>query len=147
MQATRRIIHVDMDCFYAAVEMRERPELAGRPLAVGGASGRGVLTTCNYACPRIRRALGDAGFQGASELCPQLVIVPVRFELYREPPRARCARSSSPLHRAGRTALAGRSLPRRQPPTTGVAPILAAEIRACNRRRDRTDGIRRHRPE
>lgn len=48
MKATRRIIHIDMDCFYAAVEMRERPELANRPLAVGGASGRGVLTTCNY---------------------------------------------------------------------------------------------------
>ena len=44
----RKIIHVDMDCFYAAIEMRERPELAGLPIAVGGSSGRGVLTTCNY---------------------------------------------------------------------------------------------------
>jgi DNA polymerase-4 len=82
MKTTRRIIHIDMDCFYAAVEMRERPELAGRPLAVGGASGRGVLTTCNYAA----RAFGVRSAMPvfkARELCPQLVIVPVRFELYR----------------------------------------------------------------
>jgi DNA polymerase-4 len=82
MKTTRRIIHIDMDCFYAAVEMRERPELAGRPLAVGGASGRGVLTTCNYTA----RAFGVHSAMPvfkARELCPQLVIVPVRFELYR----------------------------------------------------------------
>lgn len=82
MKTTRRIIHIDMDCFYAAVEMRERPELAGRPLAVGGASGRGVLTTCNYAA----RAFGVRSAMPvfkAKELCPQLIIVPVRFELYR----------------------------------------------------------------
>jgi DNA polymerase-4 len=82
MKTLRRIIHIDMDCFYAAVEMRERPELAGRPLAVGGASGRGVLTTCNYAA----RAFGVRSAMPvfkAKELCPQLIIVPVRFELYR----------------------------------------------------------------
>lgn len=82
MKTTRRIIHIDMDCFYAAVEMRERPELADRPLAVGGASGRGVLTTCNYAA----RAFGVRSAMPvfkARELCPQLVIVPVRFDLYR----------------------------------------------------------------
>jgi DNA polymerase-4 len=82
MKATRRIIHIDMDCFYAAVEMRERPDLAGRPLAVGGASGRGVLTTCNYAA----RAFGVRSAMPvfkARALCPHLVIVPVRFDLYR----------------------------------------------------------------
>ena len=82
MQATRRIIHIDMDCFYAAVEMRERPELANRPLAVGGASGRGVLTTCNYAARAFGVHSAMPVFQ-ARELCPQLVIVPVRFDLYR----------------------------------------------------------------
>jgi DNA polymerase-4 len=41
----RKIIHLDMDCFYAAVEMRERPELAGQPIAVSGGSRRGVVTT------------------------------------------------------------------------------------------------------
>lgn len=82
MKTNRRIIHIDMDCFYAAVEMRERPELADRPMAVGGASGRGVLTTCNYPA----RAFGVRSAMPvfkARELCPQLVIVPVRFELYR----------------------------------------------------------------
>lgn len=82
MKTARRIIHIDMDCFYAAVEMRERPELAGQPLAVGGASGRGVLSTCNYAA----RAFGVRSAMPvfkAKELCPQLIIVPVRFELYR----------------------------------------------------------------
>ncbi len=45
----RKIIHIDMDCFYAAVEMRENPVLVGKPVAVGGnANQRGVLTTCNY---------------------------------------------------------------------------------------------------
>jgi len=87
MKATRRIIHIDMDCFYAAVEMRERPELAESPLAVGGASGRGVLTTCNYPA----RAFGVRSAMPvfkARELCPQLVIVPVRFDLYRAASKA-----------------------------------------------------------
>ncbi|MBL6920023.1 MAG: DNA polymerase IV [Puniceicoccaceae bacterium] len=82
MKTSRRIIHIDMDCFYAAVEMRERPELANRPLAVGGASGRGVLTTCNYAAREFGVHSAMPVFK-ARELCPQLVIVPVRFELYR----------------------------------------------------------------
>ena len=82
MQAARRIIHIDMDCFYAACEMRERQHLAHKPVAVGGSSGRGVLTTCNYPA----RAFGVRSAMPvfkARELCPDLVILPVRFELYR----------------------------------------------------------------
>lgn len=82
MKANRRIIHIDMDCFYAAVEMRERPELAHRPLAVGGASGRGVLTTCNYPAREYGIRSAMPVFQ-AKQLCPQLIILPVRSELYR----------------------------------------------------------------
>ena len=82
MKATRRIIHIDMDCFYAAVEMRERPELARQPLAVGGASGRGVLTTCNYPARAYGIRSAMPVFQ-AKQLCPQLVILPVRSDLYR----------------------------------------------------------------
>jgi len=71
-----------MDCFYAACEMRERPDYANRPIAVGGASGRGVLTTCNYSARSYGVRSAMPVFQ-ARQLCPQLIILPVRFELYR----------------------------------------------------------------
>ena len=49
MKWPRAIIHIDMDCFYAAIEIRDNPALADEPVAVGGsAESRGVLTTCNY---------------------------------------------------------------------------------------------------
>ncbi|MDF1738426.1 MAG: DNA polymerase IV [Verrucomicrobiales bacterium] len=79
---TRKIIHVDMDCFYAAIEMRERPELVGKPIAVGGASGRGVLTTCNYEARKFGCRSAMPGFK-ARALCPDLILLPVRFDLYR----------------------------------------------------------------
>ncbi|MFU8847341.1 MAG: DNA polymerase IV [Opitutales bacterium] len=78
----RRIIHIDMDCFFAAVEIRERPELANKPVAVGGASGRGVLTTCNYPAREFGLRSAMPVFQ-ARQLCPQVILLPVRFELYR----------------------------------------------------------------
>ncbi len=71
-----------MDCFYAAVEMRERPELAGQPIAVGGGSPRGVVTTCNYEARKYGVRSAMPGYK-ARELCPHLVFLPVRFELYR----------------------------------------------------------------
>ena len=70
-----------MDCFYAAIEMRERPELAGKPVAVGG-SNRGVLTTCNYEAREYGCRSAMPAFK-AVRLCPNLVLLPVRFELYR----------------------------------------------------------------
>ncbi len=78
----RKIIHLDMDCFYAAVEMREHPELAGQPIAVGGGSRRGVVTTCNYEARKFGVHSAMPGFQ-ARERCPHLVFLPVRFDLYR----------------------------------------------------------------
>lgn len=78
----RKIIHIDMDCFYAAVEMRERPELAGRPIAVGGGGRRGVVTTCNYEAREFGVRSAMPGYK-AKALCPSLVFLPVRFELYR----------------------------------------------------------------
>jgi DNA polymerase-4 len=78
----RKIIHLDMDCFYAAVEMRERPELAGKPIAVGGGSRRGVVTTCNYEARKFGVHSAMPGFQ-ARERCPELIFLPVRFDLYR----------------------------------------------------------------
>lgn len=80
----RKIIHVDMDCFYASVEIREQPHLAEHPVAVGGkASGRGVLTTCNYKAREfgLHSAMPAAK---ALKLCPDLVLLPVRMDLYRE---------------------------------------------------------------
>ena len=79
----RRIIHIDMDCFYAAIEERENPELRGRPVAVGGASARSVLTTANYRAREFGCRSAMPAYK-ALGLCPELVIVPVRFELYRE---------------------------------------------------------------
>ena len=87
MQATRRIIHIDMDCFYAAVEMRERPHLRHKPIAVGGLSGRGVLTTCNYPAREFGVRSAMPVFK-AKELCPQLIVLPVRFDLYRAASKA-----------------------------------------------------------
>lgn len=80
----RKIIHIDADSFYASVEMRDRPELGDRPLAVGGqADRRGVIATCNYAARRfgVRSAMPSSR---ALQLCPQLVILKPRFDLYRE---------------------------------------------------------------
>ena len=79
----RKIIHCDCDCFYAAVEVRDAPELAGRPVAVGGRPGsRGVIATCNYEARAfgVRSAMSSAH---ALRLCPQLVLLPPDFERYR----------------------------------------------------------------
>ncbi|WP_338287322.1 DNA polymerase IV [Luteolibacter sp. LG18] len=78
----RKIIHIDMDCFYAAIEVRENPALRGRPVAVGGSRRRGVLTTANYEARKFGCRSAMPVFK-ALELCPQLVLVPVRFDLYR----------------------------------------------------------------
>ena len=78
----RKIIHVDCDCFYAAVEMRDDPSLRDVPLAVGGGGGRGVVTTCNYKA----RAFGVRSAMPGSEarrLCPGLVTVPPDMARYR----------------------------------------------------------------
>lgn len=78
----RKIIHIDMDAFYASVEQRENPELAGRPVAVGG-SKRGVVMAASYEA----RAFGVRSAMPsmlALRRCPQLIFVKPRFDLYRE---------------------------------------------------------------
>jgi len=85
--APRKIIHIDCDCFYAAIEMRDDPSLRERPVAVGGSpERRGVVATCNYAARRfgVRSAMASSR---AVKLCPELVLVPPRFEVYREASR------------------------------------------------------------
>ncbi len=78
----RKIIHIDMDCFYAAIEERENPALRGKPVGVGGSERRGVLTTANYEARKFGCRSAMPVFK-ALEACPHLVLVPVRFDLYR----------------------------------------------------------------
>lgn len=79
----KKVIHVDCDCFYAALEMRDFPQLRNKPVAVGGRSSRSVIATCNYEARRygVRSAMPTAR---ALALCPNLVIQPARFDVYRE---------------------------------------------------------------
>lgn len=80
----RKIIHIDMDCFFAAVEMRDFSELRNKPLAVGGSrERRGVIATCNYEARKfgVRSAMPT---QKAIKLCPDLVLVPGRMSVYKE---------------------------------------------------------------
>ena len=84
MAYTRKIIHIDMDCFFAAVEMRENPRLVGKPVAVGGLPNqRGVLSTCNYEARKfgLHSAMSTAQ---ALKLCPNLVLLPVNMPLYKQ---------------------------------------------------------------
>ncbi len=80
----RKIIHVDMDCFYAAVEMRDNPALRDIPIAIGGSrERRGVISTANYPARKfgVRSAM-PTGM--ALKLCPHLTLLPGRFEAYKE---------------------------------------------------------------
>ncbi|MDE1461967.1 DNA polymerase IV [Spartinivicinus poritis] len=80
----RKIIHLDCDCFFAAIEVRDNPRLTGKPVAVGGApEKRGVIATCNYEARQygVRSAIASAY---AKKLCPELIIIKPRMSYYRE---------------------------------------------------------------
>ncbi len=109
----RKIIHCDCDCFYASVEIRDDPSLAGLPVAVGGnPERRGVITTCNYVAREygvhsaMPSAHARAALPGTGDPAAGFRQVPRR--LAPDPP------DLLRLHRPGRTAVAGRGLPRRE---------------------------------
>ena len=129
----RRIIHIDMDAFYASVEQRDDPSLRGVPVAVGGSRERGVVAAASYEARRfgVRSAMPSVT---AKRQCPQLVFVPPRFDVYK--------RVSAQIH-----AVFARYTPTIQPLSLdeayldvtaplldrGSATAIAAEIRAAIR--------------
>jgi DNA polymerase-4 len=79
----RKIIHIDMDAFYASVEQRDNPELRGKPVAVGGSAERGVVAAASYEARKfgVRSAMASVT---AKRQCPDLIFVKPRFEVYKE---------------------------------------------------------------
>ena len=128
----RKIIHIDMDCFFAAVEMRDNPALREVPLAIGGAADRrGVISTCNYVARRfgVRSAMPSAL---ARKLCPPLVLIPGRMAVYKETSRQLRAIFLRYTEQVEPLSLDEAYLDVTQSPRCGgSATMMAAEIRAA----------------
>ncbi|MGQ7945741.1 DNA polymerase IV [Flavobacterium sp. WC2509] len=79
----RKIIHIDMDAFYASVEQMDNPELRGKPIAVGGAENRGVVSAASYEARKFGVRSAISGVL-AKKNCPELIFVKPRFDRYKE---------------------------------------------------------------
>jgi DNA polymerase IV len=82
LREQRKIIHIDMDAFYASVEQRDNPDLRGKPVAVGGSRERGVVAAASYEARRfgVRSAMPSVT---AKRKCPGLIFVKPRFDIYK----------------------------------------------------------------
>ncbi|MCP4539235.1 MAG: DNA polymerase IV, partial [Chloroflexi bacterium] len=78
----RAIVHIDLDAFYAAVEVLENPDLAGKPVLIGGRE-RGVVAAASYPA-RVFGIRSAMPMYQALERCPQAIVLPPRFSLYRD---------------------------------------------------------------
>ena len=78
----RKIIHIDMDAFFASVEQRDNPEFAGKPIAVGGSGKRGVVATASYEA-RKYGVYSAMSSRIAIQKCPELIFVKPRFDVYK----------------------------------------------------------------
>lgn len=79
----RKIIHIDMDAFYASVEQMDHPNLRGKPIAVGGSENRGVVSAASYEARKFGVKSAMSGMQ-AKRNCPELIFVRPRFDRYKE---------------------------------------------------------------
>ena len=100
--SNRKIIHIDMDAFYASVEQMDNPDLRGKPLAVGGSENRGVVSAASYEARKfgVRSALSGVL---AKKYCPELIFVKPRFDRYKEI-SAKIHKIFRGVHRFGRAA-------------------------------------------
>src|SRR5690606_25741374 len=83
MNPLRKIIHIDMDAFYASVEQLDNPDLVGKPIAVGGSEQRGVVAAASYEARKfgVKSAMSSVI---AKRNCPELIFIKPRFDRYKE---------------------------------------------------------------